>query len=247
MRGSAYYVVARVVDRQVPLDWAQMQDPGPRVVPPSSLLDDWSRPCCVDDGCARRRPPDGLHGRPDGGGACFEKAAFWRPLGEKFVEIGGLPRQVSRRSPRGQPDRRLDYVRVAWPLRCPAAAAGCVPGWRTTRSAAVPARNGSARARAISAARRPMASTRMRSWRARRALSWAALTRLRRQMVASGGRAVRFLLGVPKPPKLHLHTALEEYTRRGGPTSSSTAKTSSASSATSPRCRASSHWGAWLL
>ena len=35
-------------------------------------------------------------------------------------------------------------------------------------------------------------------------------------MVISGGCAVRFLLGVPKPPKIRLDTALEEYARNGG-------------------------------
>eukprot|EP00972_Heterocapsa_arctica_P069105 10210582-Heterocapsa_arctica.AAC.1 len=35
-------------------------------------------------------------------------------------------------------------------------------------------------------------------------------------MEAAGGRAVRFLLGVPKTPKLYRNTALDEYIQRGG-------------------------------
>eukprot|EP00972_Heterocapsa_arctica_P069939 10333212-Heterocapsa_arctica.AAC.1 len=51
---------------------------------------------------------------------------------------------------------------------------------------------------------------------ARRALAWAALTRLRRRVKAAGGRAVRWLVGVPKTLNSDQHEALVRYIQQGG-------------------------------
>eukprot|EP00972_Heterocapsa_arctica_P007501 1094936-Heterocapsa_arctica.AAC.1 len=51
---------------------------------------------------------------------------------------------------------------------------------------------------------------------ARRAIAWAALTRLRRRVKAAGGRAVRWLVGVPKTLSAVRHEELVRYIQQGG-------------------------------
>jgi hypothetical protein len=61
-----------------------------------------------------------------------------------------------------------------------------------------------------------MATNSERIRHARRALAWAALTRLRRRVRAAGGRAVRFLLGAPRTLDFNQHEALVQYIQQGG-------------------------------
>jgi hypothetical protein len=61
-----------------------------------------------------------------------------------------------------------------------------------------------------------MATNSERVRHARRALAWAALTRLRRRVRAAGGRAVRFLLGAPRTLDFNQHKALVQYIQQGG-------------------------------
>eukprot|EP00972_Heterocapsa_arctica_P079705 11743845-Heterocapsa_arctica.AAC.1 len=51
---------------------------------------------------------------------------------------------------------------------------------------------------------------------ARRAIASAALTRLRRRAKAAGGRAERWLVGVPKTLNNDQHEALVCYIQQGG-------------------------------
>eukprot|EP00972_Heterocapsa_arctica_P001765 252218-Heterocapsa_arctica.AAC.1 len=61
-----------------------------------------------------------------------------------------------------------------------------------------------------------MAANWARFWQWRRALAWKALTRLRRRVRAAGGRAVRFLIGVPKTLDFDQRAALIQYIQQGG-------------------------------